>query len=130
MPTPPKIPPAESRAPVSARPHPEEELQASLDQHAPGNDIVAVVADCMRNASTYVRGGTEVPDYRVRLQAAQLLLAYRNGRPIERQEVRTQNIPTNEAMMEVLANSGEARRAYRTFIDMAEAKAEAVDVPK
>ena len=65
---------------------PGEMLQRALDEQTTDSEVIASMVDSMRHAVTTVRGGAEVPDYRVRLQAALAILSYRHGRPVERQE--------------------------------------------
>jgi hypothetical protein len=64
------------------------ELIQSLVEAFPPEVIHAHIAACMA-ATVVTKGGTVLPDNRTRLAALQLLLAYTEGKPVERQQVET-----------------------------------------
>ena len=68
------------------------------------------------------RDGTITPDHTTRLQAATLGLAYRHGRPVERQEVVSVNLDADSSigLAERLRNSPALRKSLRQILDATE----------
>ena len=57
------------------------------------------------------------PDYKTRLAAAIIVLAYTDGKPVERREIVQRNVPTLEQLREQARNSPEMQRAVRELLD-------------
>ena len=57
------------------------------------------------------------PDYKTRLAAVIIVLAYTEGRPVERREIVQRNVPTLEQLREQARNSPEMQRALRELLD-------------
>ncbi len=98
-------------------------LAASIDSVAPSERIVTALANALE-ADLVNRDGSRGPDHKTRVAAAQLLLAYRVGRPVERQQVVTARAgERQETFAEKLARSPALRELYREELDKAEAAA-------
>ena len=95
-------------------------LAESLATELPDEQIAIAIRDALTATQT-TRSGTVEPDHKTRLQAATLALAYKHGRPVERQEVITANLSENDsAILERVKNSPAARAALRRMLDSAE----------
>ena len=88
------------------------ELIQSLVEAFPPDVIHGHIAACM-SATVVTKGGTVLPDNRTRLAALQLLLAYTEGKPVERQQVETliHNSDPVADIEERLAKSPSLRRS-------------------
>ena len=92
-------------------------LAESLATELPDEQIAIAIRDAL-TATLTTRSGTVEPDHKTRLQAATLALAYKHGRPIERQEVITANLAENEEfVMNRIKNSSALRAALRKSLD-------------
>ena len=92
-------------------------LAESLATELPDEQIAIAIRDALTATQT-TRSGTVEPDHKTRLQAATLALAYKHGRPIERQEVITANLAKNEEfVMNRIKNSSALRAALRKSLD-------------
>jgi NAD(P)-dependent dehydrogenase (short-subunit alcohol dehydrogenase family) len=97
-----------------------EGLTAALAQELTDEQIAIAIRDALTATQT-TRSGTVEPDHKTRLQAATLALAYKHGRPVERQEIITANLSENDdAILERVKNSAAARAALRRVLDSAE----------
>lgn len=91
-------------------------LAEALATELPDEQIALAIRDALTATQT-TRSGTIEPDHKTRLQAATLALAYKHGRPVERQEVLTANITANdESIMDRIKNSPAAIVALRKFL--------------
>lgn len=98
-------------------------LTETIDAVAPSERIVTALANALE-ADLTNRDGTRGPDHKTRVAAAQLLLAYRVGRPVERQQVITARADeAQETFAEKLARSPALRELYREELAKAEAAA-------
>jgi hypothetical protein len=68
-----------------------QQLADVLHAEIPGEHLARVLSDAMAATMT-TRAGTVEPDHKTRVQAAALVLAYKVGRPVERQEVVSVNV--------------------------------------
>lgn len=103
---------------------PSETLTAALDKEVPDERIARVLADALAAMQT-TRSGTVEPDHRTRLAAATLALAYRHGRPIERQQVITAKVDSEPDLISRLVHSPAARQALRDLLAAAESAGDA-----
>jgi len=95
-------------------------LSEALATELPDEQIAIAIRDALTATQT-TRSGTVEPDHKTRLQAATLALAYKHGRPVERQEVITANLSENDdAILERVKNSPAARAALRRVLDSAD----------
>ena len=102
------------------KPPPNHSLAESLATELPDEQIAVAIRDALTATQT-TRSGTVEPDHKTRLQAATLALAYKHGRPVERQEVITANVTDNDSdILERLKNSAAARAALRRVLDSAD----------
>ena len=93
-------------------------LTEALAAELPDEQIAIAIRDALTATQT-TRSGTVEPDHKTRLQAATLALAYKHGRPVERQEVITTNLTeNNEALLERLKSSPAARDALRRTLKL------------
>lgn len=76
---------------------PGQALAAALDAEIPEERIARALSEAL-TATTTTRAGTTEPDHRTRLAATQLALAYKHGRPVERQEVVSVNLDADNAL--------------------------------
>jgi len=91
-------------------------LSEALATELPDEQIALAIRDALTATQT-TRSGTIEPDHKTRLQAATLALAYKHGRPVERQEVLTANITaSDESIMDRIKNSPAAIAALRRFL--------------
>lgn len=91
------------------KPPPNHSLAESLATELPDEQIAIAIRDALTATQT-TRSGTVEPDHKTRLQAATIALAYKHGRPVERQELITANFSeNNEAILERLKKSSAAR---------------------
>ena len=103
-------------------PQPSKSLADALDAKIPDSKIADVLELAM-TANQVERDGTVRLDHKIRLAAAQVALAYRHGRPIERQQILTANVgPTDSDLIERLAHSPALRAAIRDAVEAAEGK--------
>jgi hypothetical protein len=92
-------------------------LTEALAAELPDEQIAIAIRDAL-GATQTTRNGTVEPDHKTRLQAATLALAYKHGRPVERQEVITANVTENEEyVMNRIKNSSALRAALRKSLD-------------
>lgn len=68
-----------------------EELAGALNAAVPSAQIAEVLAQALA-ATVTNRAGVVEPDWRTRVQATSLILSYKVGKPVERQQVITQTI--------------------------------------
>ena len=95
-------------------------LTEALATELPDEQIAIAIRDALTATQT-TRSGTVEPDHKTRLQAATLALAYKHGRPVERQEVITANVTENEEyVMNRIKNSSALRAALRKSLDDAQ----------
>lgn len=99
--------------------------------HTPGQILAKELADNVTDqrlataisealtATQTNRDGTITPDHKTRLQAATLGLAYRHGRPVERQEVVSVNLDADSSigLAERLKNSPALRKSLQAILD-------------
>jgi hypothetical protein len=76
---------------------PSHKLARILDREIPEDRIAQTLSECMAATSTG-RNGVLEPDFRTRLAATQLALAYKVGRPVERQEIVQVNLNADSAI--------------------------------
>ena len=98
-----------------------QQLAEVLHAEIPEERIARVLSDAMAATMT-TRSGTVEPDHKTRVQAATLTLAYKVGRPVERQEVVSVNVgaDSNESLKARLARSPALRRAVRGMLEDAD----------
>jgi hypothetical protein len=97
---------------------PGEVLAAALDAEIPEHRLAKVLSDALV-ATVTTRSGTTEPDTRSRLAAATLILAYKIGRPVERQEILTVNVSPDEteaALAARIAGSPALRERLRSLL--------------
>ena len=99
------------------------ELIQSLVEAFPPEVIHGHIAACM-SATVVTKGGTVLPDNRTRLAALQLLLAYTEGKPVERQQVETliHNSDPVADIEERLAKSPSLRRSLAATLAKVESQ--------
>jgi hypothetical protein len=99
------------------KPPPNYSLTEALATELPDEQIAIAIRDALTATQT-TRSGTVEPDHKTRLQAATLALAYKHGRPVERQEVITTNlIENNKTILDRLKNSPAAKDALQRALD-------------
>jgi hypothetical protein len=99
------------------KPPPNYSLTEALATELPDEQIAIAIRDAL-SATQTTRSGTVEPDHKTRLQAATLALAYKHGRPVERQEVITANVTENEEyVMNRIKNSSALRAALKKSLD-------------
>ena len=81
---------------------PSVETRAALMQRFPAERIAETLARLMEATVRVVRGRgenarAEIDDHRAQVEALKLMLAYRDGRPVERQEVVSVNLDAEAA---------------------------------
>jgi hypothetical protein len=102
---------------------PNHRLAEAIDKEAPPDRIIRALADAL-SADQVNRDGSRGADHRTRCHAAALLLQYRIGRPVERQEIhQTITTKTEDETMKLL-DSPAMRRAMREMLERAEAGGE------
>lgn len=95
-------------------------LAESLATELPDEQIAIAIRDALTATQT-TRSGTVEPDHKTRLQAATLALAYKHGRPVERQEVITANLAeSDEAILDRLKKSSVLRELLQRKLDSCE----------
>jgi len=99
-----------------------QQLAEVLHAEIPAERIARVLSDAM-TATMTSRAGTVEPDHKARVQAASLILAYKVGRPVERQEVVNVNLgpSADEDLANRLKKSPALRRMMLRVITAAEA---------
>jgi hypothetical protein len=99
---------------------PNQHLAEVLHAEIPEERIARVLSDAMAATMT-TRAGTVEPDHKTRVQAATLTLAYKVGRPVERQEVITKDLTTSsdEDLTVRLKRSPALRKMFRRILDEA-----------
>jgi len=92
-------------------------LAAAIAEQAPPDRIAKVLADGLSSTVT-TRSGIIEPDTKSRLQAANLLLAYSVGRPVERIESVNVNLDADNSLglEERLKNSPALRQALSKIL--------------
>lgn len=96
----------------------QEMAEALLKSSTPA-DIVADLEYLMHHAYTSTKDGHQSPDFRTRLAAQQLRLYYLLGRPIERQQILTANVSTDEteaALAQRIADSPSLKARLRELL--------------
>ena len=68
-----------------------QQLAEALHTQIPEERLAEVLSSAM-SATMTTRAGAVEPDHKTRVQAATLVLAYKVGRPVERQEVVSVNV--------------------------------------
>lgn len=98
-------------------------LAKAIARSAPPERLAEVFADAL-SATTTSRAGIIEQDTRSRLQAAQLLLAYSVGRPVERVETINVNLDADSSigLAERLKASPALRKSLRLVLEQAEAE--------
>ncbi len=83
-----------------------QQLAKELAENVTDERLAVAISEAL-TATQINRDGTITPDHKTRLQAATLGLAYRHGRPVERQEVVSVNLDAEASigLEERLANS-------------------------
>ena len=110
--------------PATDPPTPAEALARVLDDECPESRLGQVLSECL-SATTTTRAGTKEPDYRTRLQAASLALAYRHGLPLKREEIHTKVIgESDETLLDRLVRSPALVANLKELL----AKAETIDI--
>ncbi|KAB2639807.1 MAG: hypothetical protein DVB25_04990 [Verrucomicrobia bacterium] len=101
-----------------------QQLAEVLHAEIPEERIARVLSDAM-SAMMTTRSGTVEPDQKTRLQAATLILAYKVGRAVERQEVVNVNLgaSADADLAARLKKSPALRRMMQRMIAEAEAGA-------
>jgi hypothetical protein len=102
------------------KPPPNYSLTEALATELPDEQIAIAIRDALTATQT-TRSGTVEPDHKTRLQAATLALAYKHGRPVERQEVITANLAeSDEAILDRLKKSSVLRELLQRKLDSCE----------
>jgi hypothetical protein len=95
-------------------------LTEALATELPDEQIAIAIRDALTATQT-TRSGTVEPDHKTRLQAATLALAYKHGRPVERQEVITANLAeSDESILDRLKKSSVLRELLQRKLDSCE----------
>ena len=97
---------------------PAQSITAALETEIPAQRLARVLSDALV-AETVNRDGTRGPDTRSRLAAAELILAYRIGKPVERSEsvaVSVNQVP-DEDFRERVRRSPSLRAVLRKLLD-------------
>jgi hypothetical protein len=100
---------------------PSQTLAAALDREIPESRIAEVLSQCLA-ATVSTRSGAVEPDHKTRLAAAQLALAYKVGRPVERQEVVsvTLDADASSGLAERLRHSPALRQSLGAMLQAAD----------
>ena len=92
-------------------------LAEALAAELTDEQISIAIRDALTATQT-TRSGTVEPDHKTRLQAATLALAYKHGRPVDRQEVITTNISeSSDVIMERIKSSVATKAAVRKYLE-------------
>lgn len=96
-------------------------LARIIDRLAPTERIISALAGALE-ADIVNRDGSRGPDHKSRTTAALALLAYREGRPVERSETISVSLDADNAhgVEERLKNSPALRSAFRKMLEQAE----------
>ncbi len=102
---------------------PNELLADALALETPPAEIARALRQAL-TATVTNRAGVVEPDHRIRIQAADIALAYLIGRPVQRQEILSVNVDADaEAGLEArLKNSPALRQVFRRVLDGIEAE--------
>jgi hypothetical protein len=95
-----------------------ETIVSALTLELPAERIAGAISEAL-TATQANRDGSTTPDYRTRLAAAQLALNYLAGRPIERQQIITANVSTDEteaALAQRIADSPSLKARLRELL--------------
>lgn len=94
-----------------------QQLAQELAENVPDERIAIAISQALVATQT-ARSGVIEPDHKVRLQAATLALAYRHGRPVERQEVVSVNLDADSSigLADRLANSPALLKSLKEVI--------------
>ena len=90
---------------------PTERLATILASECPDEAVGAVLRECLA-ATTLTKSGAVEPDVRTRLEAAKLVLGYRHGLPVRREESISVNLDADSmiGLRERLASSPAMRQ--------------------
>ena len=103
---------------------PSASLAVALDAEISDSRIAKALGDALTATQT-TRSGTVEPDHKTRMAAAQIALAYRHGRPIERQQVVTAKIDSESDLLSRLVRSPAAKQALKDLLAAAESAGDA-----
>ncbi len=100
---------------------PSERLAQILASQCPDEQVGEVLRDCL-TATAVTRSGAVEPDTRTRLEAAKLVLAYRHGLPVRREESISVSIDAESTLRlaERLRASPALRQSLRAALSDAE----------
>lgn len=100
---------------------PNHTVMAAIDKLAPPERVIRSLAGALE-ADVINRDGSRGADHKTRVAAAQLLLAYRVGRPVERQQVLTASVDNQqgEGLRDKLGLSPALRDALRRMLSEVE----------
>jgi hypothetical protein len=107
---------------------PSQALAAILAAECPDEAVGAVLRQCLA-ATTVSRSGAAEPDLKTRLEAAKLVLGYRHGLPVRREETIAVNLDAESAvgLAHRLRASPALRAALRTALEDADRGSETLD---
>jgi len=88
-----------------------------LEKRVPADRLASAIEGALE-ASAVTKGGAVIPDYRTRLAAAELVLAYTVGRPTQRTETVNVNMDAMSGadMVERLVKSPALREQLRAYL--------------
>ncbi len=96
--------------------NPKNSLSEALTSEIPDEQIAVAIREALAATQT-TRSGVVEPDHKTRLQAATLALAYKHGRPVDRQEVITTTLPmSGDALLERIRKSDAMKNALRRYL--------------
>jgi hypothetical protein len=114
--------------PAKSESTPSQRLAEILASECPDEAIGQVLRDCL-GATIVTRSGAVQADSKTRLECARLVLGYRHGLAVKREEVVTVNLGAEESdkLAERLAKSPALRKALSQMLS-AHPEAKAIDV--
>jgi hypothetical protein len=94
-------------------------LVEKMGQRFGATKVVNTIAECMAATKTIIVKGSpmEVPDFKLRLDSAKLVLQYQVGNPVTRSEVVTHNVDTMQTLEGKMQKSPALRRAIGKMLD-------------
>ena len=109
---------------LSKSAHYSPKLIDAIAENFPVEDVVTLLKR-ITTAQVFTKDGRAMDDHRTQLAAAQLILNYVVGRPVERQEIISVNVnaDTESGMLDRLKSSPALRASFRKILDAAEAPA-------